>query len=398
MRVLIAGGGIGGLTAALCLHEAGIGADIHERSRLVGEVGAGLQLSPNAMHVFRCLKLEDAILAVSNTPKALVLRHGRTGDVRFSLPVAEHSLRRYGAPYVHVHRADLMAVLVSALKQRAPDALHTGEAVTEMRTTDTGAIVQFATGKGVRVPVAIGADGVQSATRQTLFPDARADYTGYAAWRFTLPMEALPSGLIPNAATVWTGSGCHAVTYHLRQSREINFVGVIRQPFWTHEDWSHEGDIAQLRLAFADFCDPVRTLLARAPRAFVWALRERPVMPVWGKGHITLLGDAAHAMPPFFAQGAAQAIEDGWVLSRCLKAADTSKPGTLALALRRYERARFARTKAVQQAAWRNVRLYHGEEGALTRLGLTLASRFAPFLIRRQTDWIYRWKAPDSIA
>jgi salicylate hydroxylase len=395
MRILISGGGIGGLTAALCLHDAGIGVDVHERSRMIGEVGAGLQLSPNAMQVFRRLGLEEAILAVSNTPQALVLRDGHSGAVRFSLPMADLARKRYGADYVHVHRADLIGILQSALQDRCPGALHVGDPVVSMRSADTGAIVQFANGKGVRVSAAVGADGVQSATRQTLFPDAAARYTGYAAWRLTLPREAIPFGLIPDAATVWTGSERHAVTYWLRQGREVNFVGVFRQSDWTHEDWSHEGDIADLRLAFADFAEPVRRLLSAAPRAFVWALRDRPVLPVWGKGQITLLGDAAHAMPPFFAQGAAQAIEDAWVLARCLKAGGSGS-GALAPALRRYESLRGPRTQAVQQAAWRNVRLYHGEEGPLMRLGLRLAARFAPFLIRRQTDWIYRWKAEDA--
>jgi len=396
MRILVAGGGIGGLTAALCLNRAGFLVDVHERAKAFGELGAGIQLGPNAMRVYRELGLEDVILQNAVIPERLELREGDTGQSVFSIAAGPKLQRRYNAPYAHIHRADLVEILSRAVKARCGDGVHLASPIGEVRSTATGAIADFENGRGVRVAAVVGADGINSRVRQVLQGDEAAAFSGYVAWRALVARSDTLDALIPHAATVWSGPDRHAVTYRLRGGKLINFVGVVRQPDWTVEGWSEPGDATELRGAFAGFADPVTKLTESVERAFRWAIRERPPARRWGEGQITLLGDAAHPMPPFMAQGAAMAIEDAWTLAVHL----SRHRDALAKGLRAYELERRKRTARVQDAAWRNLAVFHSESGGRGRRlrgQLRLANRFAPGLIHSGTHWIYNWK-PASLA
>jgi salicylate hydroxylase len=391
MRILVAGGGIGGLTAALCLNRAGFLVDVHERAKAFGELGAGIQLGPNAMRVYRELGLADTILQNAVVPERLELRAGDTGATVFSIDAGQKMQRRYKVPYAHIHRADLVEILSRAVKDRCGDGVHLASSIGEVRSTATGAIADFENGKGVRVAAIVGADGINSRVRQALQGSEAAAFSGYVAWRALVARSDALDALVPRAATVWAGPDRHAVTYRLRGGDLINFVGVVRQPDWTVEGWSEPGDVAELRAAFAGFAEPVAALTDSVERAFKWAIRERAPSRRWGEGQVTLLGDAAHPMPPFMAQGAGMAVEDAWVLAVHL----SRHRNALAGGLRAYELERRKRTAKVQDAAWRNLAVFHtesGGQGQRLRGQLRLANRFAPGLIHSGTHWIYNWK------
>ena len=391
MRILLAGGGIGGLTAALCLHKAGFLVDVHERARAFAELGAGLQLGPNAMRVFQALGLAEMIAAHAVMPERLELRAGDTGAPVFSIAAGETMRRRQGAPYLHIHRADLVEILARAVAERCSEGVHLDSPVEQVRSTGTGAIAEFGNGKGVRAAAVVGADGINSRVREALHGAEAAAFSGYVAWRATVASTGDLDALVPHAATVWSGPDRHAVTYRLRGGDLVNFVGVVKQPDWTVEGWSEPGEVAELQAAFSGFAEPVTRLTESVERAFKWAVRERAPTRRWGEGQVTLLGDAAHPMPPFMAQGAGMAVEDAWSLAVHLS---RHRDG-LSAGLRAYERERLKRTAKVQEAAWRNLAVFHTESGGRGRRlrgQLRLANRFAPRLIHSGTQWIYNWK------
>lgn len=392
MRVLVVGGGIGGLTAALCLIQRGFGVDAHEQAAAFREVGAGLQLGPNAMKVFDGLGLSDEIVRAGVLPEAIELRDGETGETTFRLSIRE---KRYGAPYVHIHRADLIDILSRALAARSPGSLKLTDRVMSVRPTDTGVIAELASGKGLRTPLLIGADGVQSMTRTALHGETSPEYSGFVAWRGVVPATPELKRLIPKTACAWSGPNRHVVTYFIRGGEAVNFVGVVPRADPPAEDWQARGNLEDLAADFAGVSPALNAVISSAERAFQWAIMDRAPLKRWSVGHATLLGDAAHPMPPFMAQGAAMAIEDAAVLVRQIHAHGR---GDVTAALAAYEAKRKPRTDAVRRASWRNIHIFHGTGGAWgrsLRFGMRLSARVMPELLRRQTDWIYRWSPKD---
>jgi salicylate hydroxylase len=376
VKAVIVGAGIGGLCAAIALVRRGIAVEVLEQASVLEEVGAGLQLSPNAMKVLRALGVEDRVAANACTPEALELRLGRSGARIFAIPMAEAAERRYGAPYLHLHRADLQGALAAALAEIAPGVLKLGARVETI--------------EGLTGDVIIGADGVRSLVRRHVAGDGSPRFAGCVAWRLTAEASCVAEPL-PHAAVVWTGAGRHAVTYRLRGGRLINFVGVIEQDGWRQEGWSEPGDLGELARAFGEFAAPVRSVIAAATSCNRWALFDRAPLPTWRRDNFTLLGDAAHAMPPFQAQGAGMGIEDAYVLARALAEAPDVET-----ALKRYEAARIPRTTQVLASARANARRFHHGDalGQLTTYGpMWLADRLAPGLIRSAQDWIYGFDA-----
>lgn len=393
MRVAIAGGGIGGLTAALCLQQAGIEPVVIERAPQLGDVGAGLQLSPNAMQVLGTLGLEPALRRQAVEPEALEMRHGASGTLVFAIPAGAAMQRRFGAPYLHIHRADLVACLAQALAERAPQALRLGVAVTAAVNAGGGVDVALSDGSSLRVDALVGADGIHSTVRALLGLDDTPRFTGQVAWRATVEASRLPPGLIARRATVWTGPGRHVVTYQLRGGQLVNLVAVIEQDGWTGESWTEPGNTAELAAAFAGFCTPVRTALAAVDSCYRWALHDRAPQPVWSYGRIGLMGDAVHPMLPFQAQGAAMAIEDAFVLARCLQAFGPEE-GWPAYAGRRQ-----ARTAQVQAAARANAGIFH-RTSPLAQLAtygpMWAAARLLPGFVNSRQDWIYACNVTDA--
>ncbi len=355
MRVLVAGGGIGGLSAALSLAHAGFEVEVFEQAPEFGEVGAGIQLSPNATRVLHHLGLATALEACAFLPERTEFRAWRTHKLISANPLGATVRSAFGFPYYHIHRGDLLTVLVEAA-MRTPDiTLHTSARV-EGFAQDSKGVHVTVWGKEHSGDALIGADGIHSTVRAGLFGPEAPAFTGNIAWRALVPASSLPEGLIPPAATVWWGPGGHFVCYYVRSGTLVNCVCVREKEGWEVESWTERGEYAELKGDFAGWNDAVQTLIDNADREalYKWALHDRPPMPQWGRGAVTLLGDACHPTLPFMAQGAAMAIEDGAVLAACLRAS-----ADIPAALGRYEDLRRDRTAGIQNGSRRNARVFH---------------------------------------
>ena len=354
-HVLISGGGIGGLSAALSLAQSGFEVEVFEQAPEFGEVGAGIQLSPNATRVLHHLGLADALEACAFVPARTEFRSWKTGRLISTNPLGDTVRNTYGFPYYHIHRGDLLAVLVDAANRIDGIALHTAARV-ERFEQDGGRVHVTVSGTEQSGDALIGADGIHSAVRAGLFGPEAATFTGNVAWRALVPVTRLPAGLIPPAATVWWGPRGHFVCYYVRGGELVNCVCVREKQGWEVESWTERGEYDELKGDFAGWNDAVQTLIDNADRdaLYKWALHDRPPMPRWGNGAVTLLGDACHPTLPFMAQGAAMAIEDGAVLAACLRASSD-----VPAAFGRYENLRKDRTAHIQVGSRRNARLFH---------------------------------------
>lgn len=387
MEAAIAGAGIGGLTAAIALARAGVSVEVFEQAHRLEEVGAGIQLSPNAMRVLDELGVADSLASVASWPAALELRMGRSGRRIFSIPMGARAVEKYGVGYAHLHRADLVAALRAAAVE-AGARVTLGARVIEALEEGGKVRVGLATGKVGRFDLLVGADGLHSSVREKAIAHDSARFTGCVAWRMVVAGEGLEDLFDPSKAVVWVGPGKHAVTYPLRGGKCVNFVGVTESGAHRTESWSEAGDVAQVARDFEDWADPVARVIAAGTDCHRWALFDRAPLARWSRGRITLLGDACHPMPPFQAQGAAMAIEDAWALADCVKAF----PGNVAGALERYESRRKGRTRKVMRSARANKGIFHrrSELAQLMTYGpMWLADRVAPFVVRRPQDWLY---------
>ena len=359
MNVLIAGGGIGGLTAALCLAQVGHRVSVLEQASEFGEIGAGIQLSPNCTRVLHHLGLAADLEACAFLPEGTQFRHWRSGKVISQRPLGQVAVQRYGAPYYHIHRGDLLRVLVTAARQQAGISLHLNERVESVQQDVDGVAVNTQQGH-YQADLLVGADGIHSVVRGYLWGEAKPTFTGNVAWRALVPTNALPEGLVRPMSTAWWGPHKHFVHYYVRQGEYVNCVCVVEKAGWEVESWTEPGDYDELKSDFAGWHSDIQTLIESADRSslFKWALFDRPPMSAWGQGRITLLGDACHPTLPFMAQGAAMAIEDGAVLAGCLPSPQTSVVD-LEVALQRYETLRKPRTAGIQNGSRRNARIFH---------------------------------------
>ena len=386
LRVAIAGGGLGGLFAAATLARLGHEVSVHERAERFEEIGAGVQMSPNASRLLRRIDALSEVEAAAFRPEAAELRLGRSGATVLHLPLGDVAEARWGSPYLNVHRADLLAALERSARA-AGVRLELGASAAGAESDGGSAALRLDTGEEVEADLVIGADGSRSAIREAIQGPAPARYTGQTAWRGLVSAEALPPGLIHPAATVWAGVGRHLVTYHLRRGALVNFVAVVEEPVWKGEDWRTAGDVASLREAFEGWAPGAAAVLAAAESCSLWGLFDRPPLASWRSGRITLLGDACHPMLPFMAQGAAQAFEDGAALALSL-----TREKSPEAALRRYEHVRKPRATRVQRMAWSNARLFHarpGVESVARYAPIAIGARLAPRLALSQLDWLY---------
>jgi salicylate hydroxylase len=390
VHAILIGAGIGGLTAALALGRLGVSVTVLERSPVLGEVGAGVQLGPNATRILFDLGLEAALRDAAFAPEAAEIRSGRTGALRLRNPLGAKALDRWGAPYLQIHRADLQKALVAAVQAAPAVGLRLGADVLDHRQDDTGVDIILKTGETIRGDVAIGCDGLRSCVREQLFGQDAATFTGQVAWRAVVPTERLPTGLIPPIAAVWTGAGKHCVHYFVTSGRAVNFVGVVARD-WRIESWSEIGARAELIADFAGWPEPVEAICRAAESPFRWALYDRPPLARWSVGRVGLLGDACHPMLPFLAQGAAMAIEDAAVLARQV----ASTPDVSA-ALSAYEALRKPRTSRVQAASRFNARLFHLPDpvGGVAFAAAGAVDRITPGGAAARFDWLYGYMAP----
>lgn len=384
--ILIVGAGIGGLTAALALARAGFAVTLLERAAALEAVGAGIQITPNASRVLVGLGLRDALAAVAVRPEGMDVRAGGDGSVLVSAGLGAPVEARYGAPWWMVHRGDLQAVLVEAVRNEPRVTLTLGAAVSAVRREAGGIVVTAGETRHLAAAM-IGADGLWSATRGLIGDGAPPDFRGRTAWRALLPRAAVPPGISMERLGLWLGPGAHLVHYPVRAGTALNLVAVVSDAV-RQAGWTGAGDRAALAARFAGWCDQARALVA-APEAWMtWSLADRPAWFGPGEGPVTLLGDAAHPMLPFLAQGGAMAIEDAAVLARAMAA----QPGNPAAAFRRYERDRLQRVGAVQRGARANGRIYHLEGPAGWARNTAMRLVGGRQLVAGY-DWIYRFGA-----
>ena len=387
MHVLVVGGGIGGLTAALALEKRGHAVTVVEQSGVISEVGAGLQLSPNAMKVLNGLGVGARVMTDAFRPQAAEMRWGRSGATIFSIPLRKAAVNRWGAEYIHVHRADLIEALRAELAARAPDSILLGHRLERYENRGDKVVAYFEGGGTMEADLLIGADGIHSAVRAQMLGPDKPEFTGCVAWRATAPVTALGDHAPPPTATVWAGPRKHAVTYLLRRGSLANFVGVVEHKTPGDESWTATGAKEQALKDFKRWHPSVTGIIEAADSMNRWALYGRKPLPKWSDGRATLLGDACHPMLPFLAQGAAMAIEDAWALAACLET-----EADVAAALAAYEARRKPRVTRVQAGARANAKLYH-RGNPITRFGsyvpMAMAARAAPGFVRSRLDWIY---------
>lgn len=392
MQVAIIGAGIGGLTAALALQRHGVGVKIYERAPSLGEVGAGIQISPNATRVLEALGLGEALAAIGFLPGFLRMRDGRTGDLVSEIPVGRAGIERYGFPYLHVHRADLHTILLNAVRDRDPEAVVVAAECVDFDTWSDGVEVRFADGRAVEADAIIGADGIHTIVGKNLFGADKPRFTGNVAWRGLVPAASLPQGLVPPDLTVWVGPGKHLVQYFVRRGELVNYAAILEEDCWTTESWTEPGRKSELLARLADWGPEVCTLVEATQSLFRWALFDRDPRAQWSQGRATLLGDAAHPMLPFLAQGAAMAIEDAYVLADRLVSVPSATD-----ALAQYEALRKERTANVQLGARRNAETFHMNIGS-SQQGDPRSFSGGQGGGAAALDWIYRYDALAAAA
>ena len=386
-RVLVAGGGIGGLTAALALLRMGCDVEVCEQAAELREVGAGLQLAANGTRALYALGIGEELKALSCEAEGKEIRIWNSGE-RWKLhDLGKVSVERYGYPYLTVYRPDLLGVLERAVRREKPGAIRLGAKCVGFEQTEESVTVRLEDGKAVKADALIGADGVHSRIRQGLFGPDKPEFTGVVAWRGIVPMDALPRHMVRMVGTNWVGPGGHVVHYPLRAGKVMNFVGAQERSDWRVESWSARGTNEELAADFAGWHDDVHALIRNIPVPYKWALMVRPPMERWTVGRVTLLGDACHSMVPFLAQGANMAIEDGYVLARALTESHADVPTRLLS----YERARRERTRRAVEGSAANIQRFHNRVLADPAKAREYVDReWAGAPVAERYEWLFR--------
>ena len=394
LQILVAGGGIGGLTAALALARHGHRVELVEQADVFAEVGAGIQLGPNAMRRLASLGLSDAVDGIAARPEALVIASALTGEELARLLLGETMLHRYGAPYCCVHRADLHALLLGAVRSEAGATLHLKARLTQIEAREDAVAIATEDGRAWEGDALVGADGLWSAVRPRVVDAASAPRaTGHTAWRGLIDQRALPAAQRSNDVRVWLGPRLHAVAYPVRRGEALNVVVLAESaPAGDARDWNQASSLDALQRATGGCCRTLQALMASIPDWRAWTLSDRE--PLIGpqqmaSGRMALLGDAAHPMLPYLAQGAGMAIEDAVALRDALGESlqeAQGRPADVPAALARYADARWQRNARVQARARRNAEIFH-MTGPM-RFGRDLSLRaLGPKLL--DVPWLY---------
>lgn len=378
-HVIVAGAGIGGLTTALALAAQGFSVRILEKAERLQEVGAGLQLSPNASRVLIGLGLGPRLSAVATTPDAVSIMTARSSGEVTRLPFAASE----EAPYWVMHRADLQAALLAAVRDHPQIDLQLGSEFTGFSVADDGTIVIPGEAPALAL---IGADGVRSQVRRQLFPDVQPSFSGLVAWRGHIDKSRLPHAFPPRRVQLWMGPRAHLVAYPMSSGEQVNVVVIV--PGRLDEPDARASDIVR-PFTESRWPSPALAMLGAVGEWRRWPLSTLPDGGVWNAGAVALLGDAAHAMLPFAAQGAGMAIEDAAVLAQCLSAADRT-PAAVAAALARYAALRAPRVGRVQRTARQSGRIYHLQGPMALARDMTMRALGARLQARQ--DWIYSWR------
>jgi salicylate hydroxylase len=388
--IIIIGGGIGGLTAAIALLQRGLDVVIYEQAPELKEIGAGIQIGPNGTRVLYALGLEAALQRTQVLPSRRQLRHWGTGETWNWFDLGPASVQRFGTPHILMHRNDLHGVLAEAVRARKPDAIKLGMRCTSVTQTAGGVTVQFANGEGAAGAFVIGADGIHSAVRKCLFGVDAPEFTGCVAWRGLVPMDCLPPHLSQLVTTNWLGPRGHVLHYPVRRGELMNFISIVERDDWQVESWSVVGSKEELASDFRGWHDDVQIFIGHIGTPYKWALMARGPMPAWSEGRVTLLGDACHPTLPFLGQGAVMAIEDAYIVAACIKKYSNDP----AMAFARYEDIRRERTTAVVRKAHENRR--HAFSPALANqkaVAVAVAREWQQERVRERLDWLYHYDA-----
>jgi salicylate hydroxylase len=360
MRISVIGGGIGGLAAALQLLKAGLDVHVYEQAERIGEIGAGIQISPNASRLLLRLNLRTAMDRVGIRPHAVHQRRWDDGRTLQLAPIGPEVEATFGAPYYHFHRGELVSLLAEALPQ---ERLHVGHKLVALDHNRESVIARFDNGATAEADLLVGADGIHSRVRGLVFGPEKPRFTGCVVWRALVPAERIKHLEVETVSHNWMGPGGHVVHYWVSAGRMMNVVCVVEHGDWTKESWTDKGEVSDVLARYEGWHPTVRGLISAFPETFIWALHDRAELPRWSAGRVALLGDACHPMLPMMAQGAAQAIEDGAALASLLKA----MPDDIAGALARYEALRKPRATRLQQASAANRTRFHLPDGDAQR-------------------------------
>ena len=387
--IAIVGAGISGLSVALALSQRGFAnIELFERANSPGEVGAGIQLGPNAVRSLHKLGLGEPLAKSSDSSAWGAMREGETNRLLARLPLSEYSQKVYGVPSYQILRSDLHALLLAQVS-RLGIALHTGRGVVGSDHHNGKAELNFSDGNAIRAGLVIGADGVNSTLASQMYPDYPVYFSGFACWRATIDQQAVVEAP-GNSVSVWTGSGKHLIAYPVAGSTRLNLVGVTARENWNFPAQIQPSGAGEWQKEYADWAPEVLALIRRAGDVQLRGLFERPRLPAWGRDNCILIGDAAHPMLPSLAQGAAQGIEDALLLAELLSR--TQGEGFAEIGHKFY-RLRRGRVERVQESARWNIRYFH-RPGSVFRTCRNLAMRaagpIATRLIARRYHWLYR--------
>lgn len=381
MNVLIVGAGIGGLTLGNLLVQRGHHVRVVEQAKVLGEVGAGIQMSANAVKVLKVVGIEPALEATGVRPKAFEFRRFDSGELLHRIPLGDTHLEKHGAAYYQMHRGDLHAALASALHELSPDSIRLDARVCAVNEDAEGAEVELASGERLRADLVVGADGIKSQVRQHVLGADKPVFTGQVVWRVLVPVERVPKELRTDVvSTIWCGPHNHGVMYYLRRGQLINFVGCVARP-WEEESWTSARPWSELDQDYAGWHPMVRAVVEAADhdQCYRWALNSRVPAMVWSTPHVTMLGDAVHSTLPYMAQGAAMAIEDAGVLARAL---ELDMP--LAQRLQVYEQHRAPRTRRVVEESTEMGQLYQIDNADAMRQAFHDRN-----IAKSRNEWLY---------
>lgn len=354
-HILIAGAGIGGLTAALALLRRGFDVDVYEQAAELKEVGAGVQISANGTCALYALGVGETLKQLAVEAEGKEIRLWTTGQTWKLFDLGAESIRLYGFPYFTVYRPDLHSVLADGVRRLKPDAIHLDAKCVGFDQRGDKVALRLQSGREVTGDALIGADGVHSTIRQGLFGADKPQFTGVIAWRGVAPMERVPPHMRRMVGTNWVGPGGHVVHYPLRAGKLMNFVGIIERSDWQVESWTVRGTKEECSNDLRGWNEDVHALIHAIDVPYKWALMGREPMDSWTKGRVSLLGDACHPMLPLLAQGAVMAIEDGFILGRCFE----KDRDNVEAALMRYENSRRERANRAVRGSAENAKRFH---------------------------------------
>jgi salicylate hydroxylase len=378
-RIAIVGGGLAGLAAAHALKIFAMQAEVFEAAPALGEIGAAVNVSPQAVKALQAIGVGDKIAAVGTTSPGIYTRNMQTGEF-LEFNDRHKAAARYGAPYYTFHRADLLDALAGGLD---PSAIHLGHRLTGIEERSDRIVLAFANGARVEAGIVIGADGVRSVIRQALYGDDNPSYTGQMVWRALLNGGAVPEAVLePTGHIQWVGPGCHLLAYYIRGNKLVNIVTQEDTDKWVEEGWSTRGDPDEMRLSFPNPEPRLAKLLSLVTECSKWGLFTRPLTQNWGRGRIELIGDAAHAMLPNAGQGACQAFEDAYILARWLEACRDPIE-----AFANFRRIRIPRVHGVQRLSLSNARFKHMRDSVVQKESIASGTGS----VHGSADWVWRY-------